>query len=229
VTPACDVQGLSKYFGGVPVFENLDLRLMPGQILAIVGPNGAGKTTLLRCIAGLADATAGEISIAGQLVDPGRDQPEIRRALGVAFDEPALYEDLTAWQHARFVAGAWGVRDAAPIFSELLEGFHLSDRAHDQVGLLSRGMRQKVALALALCHPADLLLVDEPFAGLDAAGRDAFVRQLGRIRSRGGSALVATHALARVEDFADAVFEMGERTVLDPAAVADAAEQGDDV
>lgn len=225
MTPACDIQGLSKFFGDVPVFENLGLRVLPSQILAVVGPNGAGKTTLLRCIAGLANTNAGRIQIAGEVVDSGRDQPEVRRRLGVAFDEPALYEDLTAWQHARFVAGAWGVRDVAPVFSELLEGFRLTDRAHDQVGLLSRGMRQKVALALALCHPADLLLVDEPFAGLDASGRDAFIRQLGRIRARGGAALVATHALARVEDFADAVFEMGERPVLDPAAAADAGDE----
>jgi ABC-2 type transport system ATP-binding protein len=207
--PACEVDGLSKFFGAVPVFENLALTVMPGEVVAIVGPNGAGKTTLLRCVAGLADATAGTVQIAGQLVDAGRDQPHIRRCMGVAFDEPALYEDLTAWQHATFVAGAWGVLDVEPLFAELLDGFNLTDRAHDQVGVLSRGMRQKIALALALCHPADLLLIDEPFAGLDAAGRDAFLRQLDRVRFEGGAAIIATHALARVEEFADWVLDLG--------------------
>ncbi len=207
--PACEVDRLSKYYGDVPVLDELSLRVMPGEVLAVVGPNGSGKTTLLRCVAGLADVSAGTIRIGGEELIAARDQPSLRRRMAVAADEPALYDDLTAWQHARFVAGAWGVRDVGPLFAELLDGFDLALRADDQVGLLSRGMRQKVALALALCHPVDLLLVDEPFAGLDTAGREALLRQLERVKHEGGAAIVATHALARVADFADTVLDLG--------------------
>jgi ABC-2 type transport system ATP-binding protein len=209
--PACRATGLAKSYGEVPVFAGLDLEVPPGEVLAVLGPNGSGKTTLLRCLSGLAEPTAGAVHIGGLEVQAAKDQPEVRRRLAVATDEPALYDDLTAWQHATFVAGAWGVKDVEPIFAELLDGFDLTDRGDDPVGTLSRGMRQKVALALAFCHPADLYLIDEPFAGLDARGRDMFLDQLARICDEGGAAIVATHALSRVNDFAHSLLDMGPR------------------
>jgi ABC-2 type transport system ATP-binding protein len=227
VAPACEVRGLSKSYDGVPVFTGVELRVMPGEVLAIVGPNGSGKTTLLRCIAGIAEAQAGTVAIAGDELKPDTDQPEIRRRLAVATDEPALYEDLTAWQHARFVGGAWGVADIDPVFAELLDGFDLSARGNDPVGALSRGMRQKVALALAFCHPSDLLLIDEPFSGLDVRGRQTFLRELSRARARGGAAIVATHALNRVEEFADSLLNMDPEA--DPARGWEQLESTDDV
>jgi ABC-2 type transport system ATP-binding protein len=209
------VRGLAKSYDGVPVFADLDLDVPRGEVLAIVGPNGSGKTTLLQCVAGLLDITAGVVEIGGIRVDPVRDQPELRRKLAVATDEPALYEDMTPWQHARFVGGAWGVDDVEPLFAELLDGFDLTDRGDDQVGSLSRGMRQKVALALAFCHPADLYLVDEPFSGLDSRGREAFLSQLDRVCRAGGAAIVATHALGRVREFAASILDMAPHEAAD--------------
>ncbi len=208
VQPVCEVNGLAKDYGGAAVFTGLSLRLMPGEVVAVVGPNGSGKTTLLRCLAGLATPTEGTIRVAGVEVQADLDQPHVRYQLAYAADEPALYEDLTAWQHARFIAGVWGVQDVEPIFSRLLDGFDLTSRADEQVGRLSRGMRQKVALALALCHPARLLLIDEPFAGLDARGRQTFLEQLAQAQAAGSAAVVATHALARVSQFADSVLDL---------------------
>jgi ABC-2 type transport system ATP-binding protein len=212
--PICEAVGLAKEYDGVFVFSDLSLRLIPGEVMAVVGPNGAGKTTLLRCLAGLATPTGGTIRVAGVEVQANLDQPYVRYQLAYAADEPALYEDLTAWQHARFIAGVWGFPDVEPIFSRLLDGFDLTSRADEQVGRLSRGMRQKVALALALCHPAKLLLIDEPFAGLDARERRTFLEQLAQARAAGCAAVVATHALARVSQFADSVLDLtvGEGT-----------------
>jgi ABC-2 type transport system ATP-binding protein len=204
--PACEIEGLAKFYDDVPVFENLSLRLMPGEVLAVTGPHGAGKTTLLRCIAGLEGFSAGAIRIGGLLVEPGHDQPAIRQRVAVV-DEPGLDEDLTAWQHAALVHDG-SDENATDAFTELLDAFSIATRAHDRVVTLSRGMRQKVALALALCRHSDVLLIDEPFAGLDAPGRDAFVRQVGRIRRRGGAALIATQALDMIDEFADRVFRV---------------------
>ena len=224
--PVCTVGGLAKDYDGVSVFSGLSLRLMPGEVVAVVGPNGSGKTTLLRCLAGLATPTAGMIRIAGVEVQANLDQPYVRYQLAYAADEPALYEDLTAWQHARFIAGVWGFPGVEPIFSRLLDGFDLTSRADEQVGRLSRGMRQKVALALALCHPAKLLLIDEPFAGLDARGRRTFLEQLAEARAGGCAAVIATHALARVSQFADSVLDLtgGDGTGDDWEAPSDADE-----
>ncbi|MGH3744792.1 MAG: ABC transporter ATP-binding protein [Mycobacteriales bacterium] len=207
-TAACTVRGLTKSYDGVEVFPAVDLDVPAGEVLAVIGPNGSGKTTLLRCIAGLLDVTGGTVEIGGVRVEPNSDQPEVRRRLAVATDEPALYEDLTPWQHARFVGGAWAGDDWDDRFAELLDGFDLADRGDEQVGTFSRGMRQKVALALAFCHPADLYLVDEPFSGLDARGREAFLGQLHRVCATGSGAIVATHALSRVREFSHSVLDM---------------------
>ena len=206
---ACRVRGLAKSYDGVPVFGAVDLDVPAGEVLAIIGPNGSGKTTLLRCIAGLLDITAGTVEIGGVEVQPNIDQPEVRRRLAVATDEPALYEDLTPWQHARFIGGAWGGDDWDDRFGRLLDAFDLTDRGDAQVGTFSRGMRQKVALALAFCHPADLYLVDEPFSGLDTRGRQAFLDELRALCAAGSGAIVATHALSRVHEFAHSVLDMG--------------------
>lgn len=194
---ACEVLDLSKSYEDVPVFQGVSLHVRPGQVLAVIGTNGSGKSTLLRCIAGQEEPSSGTIRVAGVPVRSGQPNPRIT----VTADAPTLAGDRTAWEHA---AGL-----PSDAFAELLTGFGIADRADEPIEQLSRGTRQKVALALALCRPAELLLIDEPFSGLDTAGRAAFLRQLTRVRDAGAAAIVATHAVNRVHEFADEVLNLG--------------------
>jgi ABC-2 type transport system ATP-binding protein len=194
---ACRVEGLSVSYDGVLVLDAVSLQVLPGQVLAVIGTNGSGKSTLLRCMAGHEEPSAGRLWVVGERVRLGVSNPH----LTVTADAPALAGERTAWEHA---AGL-----PSDAFAELLTGFGIADRADEPIEQLSRGTRQKVALALALCRPADLLLIDEPFSGLDAAGRAAFLRQLERVRESGAAAIVATHAVNRVHEFADQVLDLG--------------------
>lgn len=205
--PACVVAGLGKSYDGVPVLDNVSFSVAPGEVLALLGANGSGKTTTLRCVAGLLDPTAGTVEVGGVAVRAGTDQPDVRRSLSVVPDEPALYDDLTVWEHGHFTAGAWGVAGWEDTFDALLGRLGLLERADDMPVRFSRGMRQKVGLALAFLHPATLYVVDEPFSGLDATGRAVFVELLAEAQAGGAGVLLATHALGRA-------VELSRRAVL---------------
>ena len=198
------VTGLSKSFGR-PVVDNLDLSVAAGEIYALLGPNGAGKTTTLRMVCGLLVPDAGKVLISG--VDARADPAGAKRVTAWLPDEPLLYDRLNPMEYLRFVAGLWGVPAdvARPRAEALLADLGLWPHRGERCGGFSRGMRQKTALAGALLHDPDLLVMDEPLSGLDA-GASRQVKDMLRGRADGGrSVVVTTHVLEVAERMADRI------------------------
>jgi ABC-type multidrug transport system ATPase subunit len=160
----------------------------------LVGHNGSGKTTLLRIAAGLLDATSGEIAVAGHAVG----SMEARAFTSYLGDQPVFYDDLTVWEHLEYVARLHETEGWEQHAAELLEMVGLTHRADDLPTTFSRGLRQKAAIALAFVRPFEVLLVDEPFVGLDKPGRDALLELFARAHSDGATLVVATHELTTV-------------------------------
>lgn len=197
------MDGLCKDYDGRRVLGPLSLSVAPGEVVAVLGHNGSGKSTTLAAVAGVLDPTEGEVRVGDLLLVPGTDQPEHRRRVAYVPDEPLLFPDLTLRAHGAYVGGAWGMADPEPRLLELLERLGLADAVDDVPATFSRGMRQKAGLAMGFLRPADVVLVDEPFSGLDEAGRATFLDLLRERCAEGAAALVATHARARVGHFAD--------------------------
>ena len=170
----------------------------PGQILGLLGPNGAGKTTTMRAIAGIIPPTSGRLIVAGH--DVVGDPVGAKRELAYVPDDPKLFEALTIWEHLLFMADAYRVRNWQPIAEKLLEQFELLEKRDTPTQELSRGMRQKVAIACAYLHDPKAILFDEPLTGLDPRGIRT-MKQSVRDRAAGGAAvIVSSHLLALVED-----------------------------
>ena len=194
MTMAFSTRGLGKDYGDRPALAPLDLEVPAGQHVALVGHNGSGKTTLLRMAAGLLDPTEGEARIAGHLVG----SQEARRALSWLSDTPTFYDDLSLWEHLEFVARVHGRDDWQARAEELLTRLHLADRRDDIPTTFSRGLRQKAAIVLAMIRPFEVMLVDEPFVGLDQAGKETLLALLDEAAASGATLVVATHELAFV-------------------------------
>ena len=218
---ACSVRGLAKTYDGRRVLSGLSFDVQPGAVLALLGENGSGKSTTLAAVAGVLDPTEGTVAVGDLVLVPGTDQPEYRRRVAYVPDEPLLFADLTVRQHGAFIAGAWEVPDGEALLLDLLGRFGVDQVVDEIPATFSRGMRQKTALALAFLRPATLLLIDEPFAGLDTVGRSVFLELLRERVTAGGAALVATHAQARVEHFADVAIALQEGAVLKAGRPAD--------
>lgn len=188
-TAALALREAGKRYGEAPALAPLELRIEPGQAVALVGHNGSGKSTLLALAAGVVEPTEGSVSVFGW--PPAA--VEARALVSYVPDDPVLYDDLSVREHLRYVARLHGGSGDDPLLDELLHRLGLADRADELPSGFSRGLRQKAALAVGLCRPFRLLLVDEPFVGLDAAGRDAFVALAGEAVDRGAALVVATH------------------------------------
>ncbi len=194
MTIAFSTHGLGKDYGDRPALVPLDLEVPLGQHVALVGHNGSGKTTRLRMAAGLLDPTAGEARIVGHK----SGTREARQSLSWLSDTPTFYDDLSLWEHLEFVARVHGVEDWEPRAEHLLGALHLSDRRDDIPTTFSRGLRQKAAISLAMIRPFQLMLVDEPFVGLDQSGKEALLTLLDEAAAGGATLIVATHELAFV-------------------------------
>jgi heme exporter protein A len=189
------VSGLAKRFGRVRALRGLDLRVEAGEVVAILGPNGAGKSTLLRIVAGLMRPSAGTVLVDGQPL--GRDPAAVRRRIGLVSHHTMLYDCLTARENLAFAARMFDVAAAFTRLDQLLRALEIDSRADEPVANLSRGMQQRVAIARALLHDPDLLLLDEPHAGLDETASRALAELLGAGERRGRSVLLVTHDLGR--------------------------------
>jgi ABC-2 type transport system ATP-binding protein len=203
-SPALRIAGLQKAFGK-PVITGLDLSVGAGQLYALLGPNGAGKTTTLRMAAGLTEPDAGSIEIFG--VDARRDPQAAKAITAWLPDEPMLYDKLTPAEYLGFVAGLWRIppERAAPEAERLLRWLELWEVRDTRCEGFSRGMQQKVALAGALIHDPQLLILDEPLTGLDAAMARSVKDALRAAVDQGKTVIVTTHILEVAERLADRI------------------------
>lgn len=193
---ALEARGLTKSYGDLPASGPIDLVVASGQRVAMLGHNGSGKTTFLRMVAGLLDPTEGTVVVGGQAVG----SIDARAATSYLGDTPVFYDDLSLWEHVEYIARLHDTAEWAQRGADLLEVLGLSERADDLPITFSRGLRQKAAIALAFVRPFDLLLVDEPFVGLDRTGRAALLDLLREAHADGAAMIVATHELATLAD-----------------------------
>ena len=192
------VDSFTKLYRDLVAVEGLSFAVGGGEVLGLVGPNGAGKTTTLRALAGIIAPTRGTIRIAGY--DLASQPVEAKRRLAFIPDEPQLFEYLTVEEHLRFVGRVYGVADAPARIPALLGELELLEKARSLPTELSRGMRQKLAIACGLLHDPAALILDEPLTGLDPAGMRR-MRATIAARARAGAAVIlSSHLLHLVEE-----------------------------
>ena len=192
------VDSLTKLYGDLAAVQGLSFGVEPGEVLGLVGPNGAGKTTTLRCLAGILVPTSGRIKIAGR--DLAREPREAKAALAFIPDEPQLFDYLTVEEHLRFVGRLYGVSDALRRIGPLLEELELGDKRGALASELSRGMKQKLAIACGLIHRPRALLLDEPLTGLDPVGIRRMKTTIAGRAQDGAGVVLSSHLLHLVEE-----------------------------
>jgi ABC-2 type transport system ATP-binding protein len=193
-----DVRDLTKLYGDFTAVRGISFAVAPGEILGLVGPNGAGKTTTLRCLAGIIAPSTGTVSIAGH--DMRHDAIGAKRALAFIPDEPYLFEYLSVEEHLRFIARLYGVTDIERRMPPLLAELELDGKRRALPGELSRGMRQKLAIACGLLHDPSALILDEPLTGLDPGGMRRMRATIAARASTGAAVILSSHLLNLVEE-----------------------------
>jgi len=194
---AVDVRGLNKSFAGKRVVRDLSLQVRRGEIFGFLGPNGSGKTTSIRMMCGLLTPDSGEGSCLG--FDILRQSYEIKRHVGYMTQRFSYWEDLSIRENLEFVAGLYQMSDRKRAVARTLADLGLTERAGQLAGALSGGWKQRLALAACMLHEPDLLLLDEPTAGVDPKARRDFWEELHRLAGRGISVLVSTHYMDEAE------------------------------
>jgi ABC-2 type transport system ATP-binding protein len=200
------VEDYHKQYGSTIAVAGITFHVAPGEVLGLAGPNGAGKTTTLRALAGILTPTRGRLLIAGH--DLAREPVAAKAALAYVPDEPKLFDQLTVWEHFRFIASAYRLRDWNGRADALLTQFELQEKRDALTAELSRGMRQKVAICCGYLHQPQAVLLDEPMTGLDPRGIRTMKDSIHE-RARAGTAfIVSSHLLSLVEDLCTAVLIM---------------------
>jgi heme exporter protein A len=196
---AIAVRSVEKRFGGAAALAEIDLELDPGASLAILGPNGAGKSTLVRLMAGLGRPTAGNLEIEGAPAT-GR---QARARVGLLADATFLYPQLSARENLIFAGRLYSLADPSARADALLADEGLCDVANRPAGEFSRGMAQRLAIARSLVHDPPILLLDEPFTGLDRRGAERLSQRLCRLHQEGRTLVLVTHDFTRAAEVAD--------------------------
>ena len=188
-----EAKGIVKSFGRREVLKGVDLVVREGEFVIVMGPNGAGKTTLLRIIATIVRPDKGQLKVCGFPI-PDK-APEARAKIGFLTHSPLLYDELTARENLLFYASLLSVRSPEKRIAELLQLVGLEDRAEERVRTFSRGMLQRLAIARAILHSPPLLLLDEPFTGLDQKAAEVLTALLKRLPQEGHAVIMTTHQL----------------------------------
>lgn len=199
-----EVFRLVKQYKNFVAVNELDMLVRPGEIVGLLGPNGAGKTTAMRCCAGILKPTFGTIRING--ADIQTDQAKAKAGLAFVPEVPSLYELLTVQEHLKFIAMCFNRLDIFERQGEaILDRFQLLEKKNELVATLSKGMRQKLSVACALIHEANVFLFDEPLIGVDPSGARELKEEIIRQRDAGGTILISTHLLDTAEKLCDRV------------------------
>jgi ABC-2 type transport system ATP-binding protein len=194
--PTIETVGLAKRYGDAPALCPLDLRIGAGERVSLIGHNGSGKTTLMRMLVGMLEPSEGTAEIAGHPIG----SIEARAAVSYLADQPVFYDDLTVWEHLEYIARLHGTDDWEQQAVDLVDMVGLMDRVDDLPTTFSRGLKQKAALTMAFVRPFDVMLIDEPFVGLDRLGRNALLELLSLAHDDGATLVVATHELSSVKE-----------------------------
>ncbi len=204
MTVSLQAEHLKKSFHNRPVLRDISLTLNPGDFVVISGGNGAGKTTLLRLLAKLVKPDAGTIRIDGQ--DVWEESDEVRYNLGFLSHQIYLYDDLNAVENLRFTARLFGMKNYQSRIAEVLQQLHLYHRQYDPVKTYSRGMQQRLALGRAILHTPEILILDEPFTGLDESGVEILETLIRDHKRQNKSAIIVSHNLRAGYDLADTLY-----------------------
>jgi len=201
--PVLEASGLAREFGPIRAVDEVSFSLGPGQLMTVFGPNGAGKTTLLRILSGGLRPSAGDVFLRGVKLRTGN--PEWHRRIGVLSHQSFLYGHLTLEENLRFFGRLFGLRDLSVRIPERLEQVGLAGRAKSPTRTLSRGMRQRLALARTLLHDPDFVLLDEPYTGLDAHAAAVLRQALASLKDGHRTIILVTHNISQGLELADRV------------------------
>jgi heme exporter protein A len=200
-SPAIEVQKLTKAFGHQAALRGVDLQVGEGEFLALFGPNGAGKTTLIRIVASLTRPTGGTVRIRGE--ELGKAGTALRQQIGLISHNPLLYGDLTPDENLRFFARMYDLEDPAARIDAVLEQVGLLARRHDPVRTFSRGMLQRLTIARAILHDPAIMLLDEPYTGLDLQAADMLRAVLEELAASNRTVILTTHNLEQGLEMCD--------------------------
>jgi ABC-2 type transport system ATP-binding protein len=207
------VDRLVKYYKRTLAVDGLSFEVGDGEIVGLLGPNGAGKTTILRCITGIVQMTEGHIEVDG--LDLIKNEEQVKRRIAFVPEVPTPYEMLTVWEHLRFIAMAYQTMDRfEERADDLMRRFDLHDKRNDLVLSLSKGMKQKLAIACAFVHEATTILLDEPLIGIDPKGTRELKDMIADARARGSSILISTHMLDTAEHLCDRIIILQRGRIL---------------
>ncbi|HEY4953679.1 MAG TPA: ABC transporter ATP-binding protein [Gemmatimonadaceae bacterium] len=219
--PAVEIHDVVCQFGRIRALDGLSLSVLPGTVVGIVGPNGAGKTTLIDVICGLVRPTSGTARVLGQ--DVSVNAASLRARIGVLPQETALYDEVSALQNLQFAAALYDVQNADARIAEVLALVGLSERAHDVVRGFSGGMQRRLAIARALLHDPELLILDEPTVGVDVEARHQIWTHIRSLNAGGRTVILTTNYLDEAEALCDRVVILRSGSIVaddTPAALA---------
>jgi ABC-2 type transport system ATP-binding protein len=207
------VTNLVKYYKETLAVNGVSFDVLDGEIVGLLGPNGAGKTTVLRCVTGIVQPSEGTIEVDGlKLAD---NEEEVKRRIAFVPEVPTPYEMLTVTEHLRFIAMAYQTMDLFDERAEsLIRAFDLYEKRDDLVLSLSKGMKQKLAVACAFIHDARVILLDEPLIGIDPRGVHELKSLIGKARDDGKSILISTHMLDTAERLCDRIIILREGSIV---------------
>ncbi|MEE9175901.1 MAG: ABC transporter ATP-binding protein [Thermodesulfobacteriota bacterium] len=196
-------EGLKKSFGNFDALCGVDLHVKRGEFMTLFGPNGAGKTTLIKLLATLTSPTSGTLSVYGY--DVRKDVNNIRSVIGVISHDPYLYDNLSAFENIKFFGTLYGLDDVDNRARSVIKQVGLERRMNDLVRTFSRGMKQRLTVARAIVHEPKILLLDEPYTGLDQHGAQIFGEMLSDLKSQRRTILMTTHNIEEGLDLSDRI------------------------
>ena len=205
-----EVNNLSKSYKKVKAIDDISFKLNEKELTLLCGPNGAGKTTTIKCILSLLNKQSGEILINGV----SNSEEKARQTIAYAPETPDLYPLLTVWEHFKFIALAYKLKDWEEKALDYMERFDILDKKDTLSKELSKGMKQKVSIIMSMIHNPEIFLIDEPFVGLDPKGIKEFKELMCYLKSLGKTLLVSTHILSTVDEISDRMIIMKKGKII---------------